>query len=78
MQSAAAGVWDVNKHQRGHVEGRKTDAREWTEKEWGNVEADRVCGMIRKMALKDELQWLDKADGWSVKHRELEEKYLLV
>ena len=41
MQSAVAGVWDV-KHQRGHAEGRKTDAREWTDEEWGNVEADRV------------------------------------
>ena len=29
MQGAVAGVWVV-KHQRGYVEGRKTDAREWT------------------------------------------------
>ena len=26
------------------------------------------------MVLTDELEWLDKVDGWSVKHRELEEK----
>ena len=30
------------------------------------------------MALKDELEWLDKVDGWSVKHRELEEKYDII
>jgi hypothetical protein len=30
------------------------------------------------MALKDELEWLDKVDGWSVKHRELKEKYDIV
>jgi hypothetical protein len=77
MQSVVAGVWDV-KHQRGHDEGRKTDAREWTDEEWGNVEADQVCGRIRKMALKDEQEWLDKVNGWSVKHRELEEKYGII
>jgi hypothetical protein len=39
----------------------------------GNVEAGRVCGRIRKMALnKDKLEWLDKVDGWSVEHSELE------
>jgi hypothetical protein len=72
-------VWDV-KHQRVgmlkvekqmHVSGQ-------IDEEWGNVEADRVCGRIRKMALKDEQEWLDKVDGWSVKHRELEEKYGII
>jgi hypothetical protein len=77
MQGVVAGVWDV-KHQRGHVEGRKADAREWTDGEWGKVEADRVCGRTRKMALKDELEWLGKVDGWSAKHRELEKKYDII
>jgi hypothetical protein len=35
-------------------------------------------GRIREMALKDELEWLGKVDGWSVKHRELEEKYDII
>jgi hypothetical protein len=80
MQSVVAGVWDYVKHQTGHVcvEGRKTDAREWTDEKWCNVEADRVCGRIWKMVLKDELEWLGKVDGWSVKHRELEGKYDII
>jgi hypothetical protein len=38
-----AGVWDV-KHQRGHVEGRKTDQREWPNEERGDVDASSVGG----------------------------------
>jgi hypothetical protein len=62
MQGVVAGVWDV-KHQEGHVEKRKKDIREWTNEEWGNVEADHVCGRARKMALSDELSWLERENG---------------
>jgi hypothetical protein len=52
MQDVVLGEWNV-KHQRGHVEGRKHNSSEWTDEEWGNVEADDVCGWARKMALGD-------------------------
>ena len=36
----------------------------WTNEEKGNVEADHVCGRARKMALGDELKWLDRVNEW--------------
>jgi hypothetical protein len=61
MQDVVAGVWNV-KHWRGHVEGRETDQREWTKhnEERSNVEADHICGRARKMALSDQIMWLEK------------------
>ena len=77
MQGVVAGVWNV-KHQRGHVEGREKDQRLWTNEEKGNVEADHVCGRARKMALGDELMWLERVNEWRAKCEELEEKYVIV
>jgi hypothetical protein len=55
MFSIREGMLKVEKQM--HVSGQ-------IDEEWGNVEADRACGRIRKMALsKDELEWLDKVDG---------------
>ena len=77
MQGVVAGVWDV-KHQRGHVEGREKDQSLWTNEEKGNVEADHVCGRARKMALGDELMWLERVNEWRARCEELEEKYVIV
>ena len=74
MEGVVLGRWNV-KHQEGHVERRKLNSSEWTNEEWGNVEADRVCGRTRKMALSDELKWSEQVDEWRAKSRELEEKY---
>jgi hypothetical protein len=77
MQDVVAGVWNV-KHQRGHVEGRGKYQSKWTNEEKGDVEADHVCGMARKMALGDELRWLERVNEWRTRCEELEEEHIIV
>jgi hypothetical protein len=77
MQEVVAGVWNV-KHQRGHVEGRGKDQSKWTNEKRGNVEADHVCGRARKMALGDELKWLERVNEWRARCEELEEEHVIV
>jgi hypothetical protein len=50
----------------------------WTNEERGNVEADHVCGRARKMALGDELMWLERVNEWRARCEELEEKDVVV
>jgi hypothetical protein len=78
MQDIVAGVWNV-KHQRGHVEGREKDQSKWTNEERGDVEADHVCvcGRAKKMALGDELKWLERANEWRARCEVLEEEHVI-
>jgi hypothetical protein len=45
---------------RGMLRCDKKDRIEWTNEEWGDVEADHARGRVRKIALSDELSTLDR------------------
>jgi hypothetical protein len=43
-----------------------------------DVEADHVCGRARKMAIGDELRWLERVNEWRTRCEELEEECIIV
>jgi hypothetical protein len=51
----------------GHVEKRKKYRWKdpWTMAEWGNWVADGIAGRARKMAEKEEQEWVALVDTWN-------------
>jgi hypothetical protein len=66
MRQYVKGEWAVH-HQLGHVEKRKK--YRWkdpsTIAEWGNWVADGIAGRARKMAEKEEKEWVALVDTWN-------------